>query len=200
MSRLPLRDRNDDEALPSDAGLSLVELIIYILLASLLLGLMATILANSWTTQQDVQTKSDATNRGQLIGQTIERAMRNAQAFDVSAAGTLLRVDTRLAGERRCQAFWVSGGAIYQTSSWGTRPDLSADPLPATVSTLWPKPWISAGAKQRDTATLYFTQNGLEVEYAFDIDLADDSAGPVRFQGSAAMRTPATGGTTPCWS
>ncbi|WP_426325004.1 PilW family protein [Microbacterium sp. E-13] len=170
----------------SSAGLSLIELIIYVLLASVLLGAMATILINSWSTQKDVQTTNEATTRGQLIGQGIERAMRNAQAFEVSTDGTLLRIDTRLDGARRCQAFWMTGGAAYMTTS--------ATSLPAAITTDWPDPW-QLGVVQNGT-TRFFEQDGLTVAFTFDI--TTESA-PVRFEGEAAMRTPATGGTTPCW-
>lgn len=169
-----------------DAGLTLIELIMYMLLASVLLGAMATILVNSWSTQRDVQTTNEATNRGQLIGQSIERAMRNAQAFDVSTDGTLLRVDTRLGGSRRCQGFWMNGGAAYMTTS--------ASALPSAVTPDWPDPWQS-GVVQNGS-TRFFEQDGLSVTFTFDI--TTDSA-PVRFQGEAAMRTPATGGSSPCW-
>lgn len=172
----------------SDTGVSLIELIIYILLASVLLGAMATILANSWSTQEDVQTTSDATNRGQMIGQSVERAMRNATAFDVSTDGTLLRVETRLSGERRCQGFWMTGGAAYMTSSSGA--------LPAAVTSAWPAPWAPAGVVQNG-ATRFFEQDGLEVSFTFDIET---ESAPVRFHGTAAMRTPASGGTTSCWT
>lgn len=171
----------------AEAGVSLIELIIYVLLASILLGAMAMILVNSWNTQRDVQTTSEATNNGQLVGQSIERALRNAQVFDVSADGTMLRVDTRLGGLRRCQAFWINGGSAYMTSSEST--------LPAAVVSAWPTPWLT-GVVQNGT-TRYFDQNGLDVTFTFDV--TTESA-PVRFQGKAAMRTPATGGTTPCWS
>ena len=178
-----IRAHSDED---TSAGLSLIELIIYVLLASVLLGAMATILINSWSTQKDVQTTNEATTRGQLIGQSIERAMRNAQAFEVSTDGTLLRIDSRLDGARRCQGFWVTGGAAYMTTS--------ASALPAAITTDWPEAW-QMGVVQNGT-TRFFEQDGLAVIYTFDI--TTESA-PVRFQGEAAMRTPATGGTTPCW-
>lgn len=179
---MTLQSSHDD----GSAGLSLIEVIIYVLLSSVLLGAMATILINSWTTQKDVQAITEATTRGQLIGQSIERAMRNAQAFEVSTDGTLLRVDTRLDGVRRCQAFWMTGGAAYLTTS--------ATTLPAATVTDWPEPW-QLGVVQNAT-TRFFEQDGLTVTFTFDI--TTESA-PVRFKGEAAMRTPATGGTTPCW-
>ncbi|MDT0184080.1 hypothetical protein Q9S36_28200 [Microbacterium sp. ARD31] len=198
-SKCPSASRIDTTT-DREAGLSLIELIMYMLLASLLLGGMATLLANSWTTQTNVQTMSDATNRGQIVSQSIERAMRNAQAFDVSASGGLLRVDTNLSGDQRCQAFWVSSGALYQTSTWGTRADGTADPIPSLNPASWPKPWLTEGVKQRASTIPFFARSGLNLSYAFDVDLATDTAAPVRFKGQVSLRTPEAGGVSPCWS
>lgn len=177
-----------DQTDADDAGLSLIELIIYVVLASVILGGMATILINSWSTQQDVQTTTQATNRGQLIGQSIERAVRNAEAFDVSPDGTMLRVHTTLGGDRACQAFWFTGGAAYMTSSAG--------PLPAATTVAWPAPWIPGGVVQNGS-TAFFVQDNFALTYTFDIET---ESAPVRFEGDVSQRTPETGATTPCWS
>src|SRR6186713_108319 len=66
------------EPVADDAGLGLIELIVALLVSSVVLIAVATILVNSWLTQQDVTSTTEATTRGQLIGQNIERAMRNA--------------------------------------------------------------------------------------------------------------------------
>ena len=74
-------------------------MIVALLVSTVVLIAVATILVNSWLTQQDVTSTTEATNRGQLIGQSIERAMRNAVAFDISPDGRMLRVHTTLGGD-----------------------------------------------------------------------------------------------------
>jgi Tfp pilus assembly protein PilW len=166
-----------------DDGVSLIELIVYILVASILLLATTAILINSWTAQRNVTAVSDATNRGQAITSTIERAMRNAVAFDVSTDGTTLLVHTSLAGDLTCQGFVLNTGE--------SRMSLSSAALgtPSTWS-IW-----QPGIAQRGS-TPYFSETGATVAYTFDITT---TAAPVRFAGQAAARSAATGVSAPCW-
>lgn len=167
-----------------DAGISLIELIIYVLLASAILIATAMILINSWNTQKDVTSVSEATNRGQSMGSTIEQAMHNALDFEVSADQQELRVRTSLEGTQRCQAFYLSAGTARLSQSSGV--------LPATVSSwaVW-----NSGIKKNGT-TPFFAVTGQHVVYTFDIET--DSA-PVRFSGEASTRSTPTGVSSPCW-
>lgn len=175
----------DHRRAEAEAGLSLIELIIYILLASVLLSAMALILANSWRTQEDVTSVTQATNRGQVMGSAIERAMRNALDFDVDdATGTELRVRTSLGGSLACQAFLLQDGQA--------RLSVSSAAIPA-ISSNWAD-WASGIAQNGSTP--FFVENGDTVSYTFDIET--DSA-PVRFSGEAAARSTATGVSSPCW-
>lgn len=173
--------RRDDAP---DAGVSLLEVILAILLSSLILIAIPMVLVTSLNTQRDVAGVSEATSRGQGMGSVLERAMRNALAFDVSPDGTRLRVRTSLDGDLACQGFLFSGGraSIIQTSS--ALPDDAA---------AW-TPWETGIG--RDGGTPYLATTGTKVSYAFTV--ATDSA-PVRIAGAAAARTVATGESAPCW-
>jgi Tfp pilus assembly protein PilW len=168
-----------------DAGVSLVELIIYALVASLVVGAASVILVNSWVTQSNVTSVTDATNRGQTISATIERAMRNALDFEVSLDGQTLRVRTSLDGDLRCQGFHISGG----TARWV----LVDQDLPVSTAA-WTE-W-ETGVRQNGT-TPYFVPGSKDVTYTFDI--ATDSA-PVRFEGKGAARSALSGESAPCWT
>jgi len=179
-----------------DDGLSLIELIIAVMIIGVLGIAITMIFVNSVRAQDTVTTTSEATNSGQLYGQSVERAMRNAVVFEVGDAGRLLRVQTSLSGERQCQAFWITapGGspddALYMTSRAGALPGLStAD---------WPQPWHAVGGVAPLSANdgRYFTDAGDRVRFAFDIET---DAAPVTISGEAATRSPATGETNPCW-
>ncbi len=170
----------DDSA---EAGLTLVELIIAMMLALLALSAITTVLVLSWTTQRDVDSVNTATNRGQTMGATIERAVRNALEFDVSADGSQLRVRTSLDGSLECQGFFLTDGTARFSQSSATLTD------PSTWT-----PW-QQGIARADGAD-YFTRSGDTVRYAFDV--RTDSAS-VRFLGEAASRSAATGVSAPCW-
>lgn len=167
----------------SDYGLSLIELVVYVLVSSVLLLATSAILVNSWTTQQNVTNVTDATNRGQVITSTVERAMRNAIAFDVSLDGTTLRVHTSLPGALACQGFYLANGE--------SRMSISSSALaPFSAWSIW-----QPGVTQRGS-TPFFAETGPTVSYTFDVST---TAAPVRFAGRAAARSAATGVSAPCW-
>lgn len=166
-----------------DAGISLIELIVYVLLASTILIATTMILINSWNTQKDVTSVSEATNRGQSMGSTIERAMRNALAFEVTNENEL-RVRTSLTGAQQCQAFYLAPGTARIAQAPGVLP------LDPASWTLW-----NSGVKQNG-ATPFFAQNGTTVSYTFDIET---ESAPVRFAGEVSTRSTSTGVTSPCW-
>lgn len=168
----------------ADAGVSLIELIVYVLLASIILIATSMILINSWNTQKDVTSVSEATNRGQSMGSTIERAMRNALDFEVSADQQELRVRTSLGGTQQCQAFYLAAGTARLAQSAGALPALS------TSWTAW-----NEGVK-KNGSTPFFTQTGQSVVYSFDIET---ESAPVRFAGEASTRSTPTGVSSPCW-
>jgi Tfp pilus assembly protein PilW len=167
-----------------ESGVSLVELIIYMLLASVILASAAMILVNSWNTQKDVTTVSEATNRGQSMGYTIERAMRNGLAFEVSAGGTELRVRTSLGGNLTCQGFLLTSGTARLSQSSGALPSSSS------AWTLWEQ-----GIEQ-DGSSDFFTSSGQIVDYTFKVQT---ESAPVRISGEASTRSAATGVSSPCW-
>lgn len=171
------RQRSDD------SGVSLIELLVYMFLTTIILGATTLILINSLTTQKAVTSVTEATNRGQTMGTTIERAMRNALAFDLNVDGTELRVRTSFAGNRACQAFSLTDGQA--------RMYMSSSALPASTS--WGD-WEQGIS--RDGTTPYFSDSGSTVTYTFKIQT--DSA-PVRIAGEASTRSVATGVTAPCW-
>ena len=178
-----------------DRGLGLIELIIAILVSTIVLAGVATVLINSWLTQNDVLSTSEATNRGQLVGAAIERAIRNATDFKTEDGDTELWVHTVYddptgADSRTCQAFDLGGGkaqmkssaADLSTATWGTWVDDSHQNWVVNVTAADGQP--------------IFRKNGKVLTYIFEI--ATDSA-PVRFQGEVSMRVTATGG-APCWA
>jgi Tfp pilus assembly protein PilW len=168
-----------DARAEAEAGVSLIELVVYVLLTVVVLGTVAMILSNSWTAQGNVVSETEATNRGQLISSALERAVRNAVAIDVSG-GSTLRVRTSLAGERECQGFALTGGAATMVSNSGP------------LGTSWPV-WQQGIAAIPGEPLL--EQDGTAVTYAFHVTT---DAAPVRFQGTVSARN-LTGVTSPCW-
>lgn len=185
------RSAIDGEA---DAGLTLIELIVGIVVSTIVLAAVGTIFINSWLTQNDVLSTSEATNRGQLMGSSIEKAMRNALYFEVKASGSELWVRTTFSDSRHCQAFRVSDGMAETKSDatsvaagpWGTWLDV-ADYDSFEVNVVVP----AAGAFTQTPST----GTGTSLDYDFSVDT--DSA-PVQFSGDVSIRA-GEAGNGGCW-
>lgn len=167
-----------------DSGMGLIELIVAMVVGGIVVAGVATVFVNSWTTQDRVTSLTQATDRGQLVASTVERAVRNAVAIDVSPDGTELRVRTTLDGSLACQGFRLADGSARFVTSTGA--------LPADAAT-WPE-WQTR--IQADGSSPYFATDGVTVEYAFAIGT---DASPVRFTGTSAARSVLTGVSAPCW-
>lgn len=166
-----------------DAGMSLVELIIGMLIASVVLGVTVLIFINSLRTQATVTSVTQATNTGQVMASTIERAVRNADFVEVSADQRTLQVQTSLGGALTCQGFHLSGDTIHMT--------LRSTPL--GDPSLWPDWQRGVAAHGADP---FVMRVGRGVTYAFDMTT---DAAPVLFTGEAALRSISTGETKTCW-
>lgn len=149
-----------------DAGLSLLELIIALMLSGLIIAAVASFFISSLRTQEEVTSVTSTTNRGQVVGAMIERAVRNAlYVAPIGAAGSdTLTVRTSLDGALTCQTFNFSGGSIAITTSGDT----------------WTPEVQEIGASP------VFRETGDQVSYSFD--LRTDSA-PVHISGEVGPRS-----------
>jgi hypothetical protein len=172
-------------------GLGLIELIVAMLVSMLVFLGVGLVLANAWLAQEDVTTTSEATTRGQLIGSSIEKAMRNALLFKVEGVhSTDLFVWTSLDGVRACQGFRLAAGESRMTNRAGL--------LGSAASwTSWGQP-----VELRDEGTgpidvFKTTVPGKTITYTFAIET---EAAPVRFDGEVSVRSAAGDeGLNPCW-
>lgn len=173
-----------------DAGYSLLELIVVVVVLAIIGIVIATILSHTWRAQTNVTDQTQAASRGQLIASEIERAMRNAVAFEVESGGTTLKVSTSLDGALRCQGFTFQAGQLRMTVT--EAPDSSPAAWP-----LWQDQVEQSGT------TAYFAARGSNgVTYTFDATANDPTVSgtaPVHFAGNAFMRNAAEGTMSPCW-
>ncbi len=175
--------RSTPEGNAPDAGITLIELIIGMLIASVVLGATVLIFVNSWRTEASVTSTTQATNTGQVVASTIERAVRNADFVEVAADHKTLQVQTSLGGSLTCQGFHLAGDALRMT--------IRSTPLGSPA--LWPE-WEDGLAAQG--AAPFVSRTEHTVNYAFDMTT---DALPVHFTGQASLRSVSTGETRTCW-
>ncbi|MBD7958088.1 hypothetical protein H9651_10595 [Microbacterium sp. Sa4CUA7] len=123
-----------------DAGMSLVEIIVAVVVASLVAGMVALVLINGLTAQQQAAARDRATGSANVASASLTQSIRNATMLRVSLGGT--RLDARVltdTGTAECRA-WAMVGADLR---------YSAGPTPRSAATNTWKP-IATGV----TATL----------------------------------------------
>lgn len=122
-SSAPLRSRVDR----SDDGVTLVELIVYVVLLAVIVGLVATFFIRSLDVQRTVLTTGNANNTAQVAFSGIERDVRNAAQDGVRADGNLLVLYSgggeAGAASWKCKAWYFvpsassgQSGKLYTTS------------------------------------------------------------------------------------
>ncbi|WP_345802271.1 hypothetical protein AAIB33_04020 [Microbacterium sp. AZCO] len=167
-----------------DEGVTLIELIIYFLLSSIVVLTTAAILINSFTTERNVTSTTQATSRGQSLGAIVERSVRNAVAYEIASDGTWIKVRTTLGGTMKCQGIYLNTNEARFSQS------ATALPVSPTSWTLW-----TQGIKQQGT-TRFFAESGERIVYTFDIST---NGSAVRFTGDAEPRSVASGSSDGCW-
>lgn len=169
----PLEDRDD--------GVSLVELLVYMILAVTVLTIISAILINSLRTENTVRTSAEATDTAQLAAQSLNRGVHNASAIEVTTPAvdiTVVRtrsIDSSTDGIWQCQAWAVVDGQLRTTSS------AAAIPVPTSaadvaswllvtegVASIGANPIFSLAADERSLAVGFTVANGSGVPITLD--------------------------------
>lgn len=175
-----------------DSGVSLIELIVVIVLIGILGTAVAAIFINSWRAQEQVTSTTQATNAGQVIGQVIERAVRNGRCIDL-VNSNMVRVNTVYpAGDsRRYQQIWIAPSVDTPGESDLYLAASSTTSLPS------PGPWIE-NVSHVAGSSAYFALSPDKKTLTYAIDM-ETEATPVTISGSVSLRD-TSGGPSTCWS
>ncbi|PJJ73248.1 hypothetical protein CLV46_2834 [Diaminobutyricimonas aerilata] len=184
-----------------DAGLTLVELIIYSLLLSVIVAIGGGMLISSITTQRDVTRITTATSDGQVVASSVEEGIRNA------GGSTPISVASNSFGQvlkSRTAKVTQAGAVTWECRAWFhrftgevyTRRSATAVPTPATAGDLAGWTLLAQGVTLAPGQTAIFQSTGStaapKVRVVFDI--AGTDTAPVRIDTDiAALKTPTTG-------
>lgn len=102
-----------------DAGLTLVELLIYSILLSFIVMIAGGLLIKVLETQRDTTSLNEASNGAQVAVREIERGLRNAAEvqFPGTFTGNLLVVKTRVGDDASDPASWECRAWYYDAAS-----------------------------------------------------------------------------------
>lgn len=184
-----------------DQGFTLVELLVYMLLAVVVLTIVSAILINSLRAENAVRVAAQATDSAQLVAQSLNRGVHNSSAIEVSApAADAIVVRTRSldsssAGVWRCEAWAVFDGDLRTTNSTSTIP---APSLASDVSS-----WLLlAEGVEPIGADPMFVLDADGRSLAVSVTVANGDGIPITLDTTIVSRqpTPATGRvTSPCF-
>lgn len=114
-----------------DDGVTLIELIIYLAVSALFLGLLALMLVNGIRAQAQTTDRDTATGQSAVVSNSMLTSLRNATAFTITSAGrAVVAKVVKTNGARECRAWVVTTGgdvryraaastiSTADTSSW----------------------------------------------------------------------------------
>jgi type II secretory pathway pseudopilin PulG len=142
-----IRRRHDD-----DSGITLIELIIYMVLAAVFLTIVSAIFINGWQSQTATADRDHSTGSANLVSASLQQSARNGVLLRTPDDHTLVATVATGAGTVQCRAWRLDGGALkYRTSTtapldlggaWTTMADVAktatfgpADPAVGTAPT-----------------------------------------------------------------
>jgi hypothetical protein len=181
MSRPDARSRVGDEA-----GMSLVEVIVYSALTALVLSVLGGLFYVGFQTQASVASRDAATGAAEVVSNSVQTAVRNASGVLVS--GTLLkaRVATGATGWQ-CVAWAVTTDSkvVYKTASAA---------ITSTDYSTWTV--LATGARGRLSGGAAFSGGSTQVSYGLDLTSGSST---VPIEGTATASALGTGSPESCW-
>jgi Tfp pilus assembly protein PilW len=176
----PIGDFDTENEKTSETGLTLIELLIYTILGSIVLVMVGGILIQSLQVQKTVGNTNSAASSGQLVAASVERGVRTSTtvAWSSSASGELLVARTNNSvGTVSCGYdawYWANAGtgAIY----YNTSASAITEPSSGQLAT-WTK--LATGIQKSGT-TLIFTVAGQQVAVRFNVAVGTDTPLPIK--------------------
>jgi Tfp pilus assembly protein FimT len=175
----------------SERGFTLIELLVYMMLATVVLLIVGGILINSLKAEQTVRSSVEGADTGQLISQSVTKAVRNASAIRLTApaaSSQLLTVRTTDgASGWVCRAWYYGAGEVRMRTS------ATAIPAPTATEAL---DWTRLGEDIRRVAGApVFALTGADRQVDLTLEAQTGNGRPVLIDTSALSRqpVPATG-------
>ncbi len=175
-----------DSFVDRQSGISVIELIVVLAVASLLLSLVATMFATSLTAQRQTSDREAATSRLNAATASITESVRGSVDARVSASGQRLDASVLVSddGTWECRAWQVVGGELLYSAGPAARPAADAT---------WAS--IASGVAGNLTGGAVFAENGTRIALGMQITSGEAS---VAVSDGANSQVVATGGPA-CW-
>lgn len=193
-------------AMRDDDGVTMVEVVIYMLVSGLFLGLLALLFANGVQAQARATDRDLATGRANVITNSILTSVRGSTGFVLLDSNrALIAKFVTAGGTAECRAWLVVtgstaeyrdqvGDAAYRTGDIIYKESTSAISLGNRVG--W-KPLVERGAAADDGVRGSFARDGSTLTVTFDVTLGESTVGITNGETLQAQNS-GTDATT-CW-
>ncbi|MCW5953321.1 MAG: hypothetical protein KIT69_13790 [Propionibacteriaceae bacterium] len=105
---------------PRDAGMSLIELVVYIGISALFLTILSSTFISSWQADAATRDRDVATGAAHTITNSIQTSIRNSRWFGVTGS-TLLRARVATGeGTSECRTWELKDGRLLHTAGGST--------------------------------------------------------------------------------
>lgn len=172
-----------------DAGITLVELIVYIFMSGLFVGLLAVLFTNGLTAQEQTTARDSATGSANVVSASLQSSIRNATEIAVDGGG--LRVDAVVitpAGDFECRAWALDGGGALRYSA--------GDDSRGADSSGWRA--LTEGARGTLAGGAAFAANGTRgIDFGISVSVGDVTVSTTN--GVTAQAVATGGGAPACW-
>lgn len=180
----PAQSSTADSGGDSDSGVSLIEVLVYMVLALVVLGVVGAILINALRIEKTVRTADQSSSSSQLVMESIQRGVDNATdlAIFVPDGHDLDQVVIIRTGSGAATPVYTCQAWYYSNSEHTIRTETTPDG--AAVPTDNPLSWalLAEGVAPPASGTI-FTQNGTSLEIAFTATA--DYRDPIKLDSSA---------------
>lgn len=155
----------------SDAGFSLVELLVYVVLSALAMAVLGGIMLNGFRVQTTVTSIGSASATASIISRSVEQGIGNASAFKIepaTALGQLLRARTAT-GAAGGTATWTCRAWFYSAadSRFYTKSGASMIAAPTAASDL--SSWTLLGTGVSSTSAFSLGSSASVLKLSFTV-------------------------------
>ena len=181
----------------SDEGVTMMELLVYTILGSLVLIIVGSLVINGLRGQESVTAITTATTQAQLAASTIQTDVRNSSAIRVTVIGNDQLVVARVARGGDAAIVWKCVAWYYSATTKEIRTKTSSAAITApSVSGLTSWSLIASKVKPTTSGAAVFTGDAKQLSMTFTVDAG--STKPVPVTSSATSRNQ-TGVSSPCF-
>lgn len=178
--------RRGSARLGDDEGVTLVELVVYIVVAAILLGLVASLFATGMRSQAETRNRDTATTTAQVAADSLHASVRNAAAFRVDGSFLRARVAIGQSGwECRAWGLTAAKQLVYRVSPTSIAIDSTAG---------WTV--LASGVTGQKSGGSPFSGSGDRLDIAFTVTVGSAA---VPIADGVARQAASEGSATSCW-